>query len=167
MARCPVKVNASVATFLGISQIFRHFCRCVPFLEVSMFGLWSVLRSDTVWPWLWYDLSTHQVGGKMALCLQQAPCSSGIEFFLLGCCICYQPIRLSYCAARLWKKRLPVALILWLIFHLFYPLRPWDFLWLLISPPTGQGKAIFCSQLTGSEFSQGPVLNLVQHLTWR
>lgn len=53
----------------------------VLFLEVNMFGSWSVLRSDTVWPWLWYNLSPDQVGGKMALCLHQAPCFSGIEFF--------------------------------------------------------------------------------------
>lgn len=128
-----------------------------------MFGLWSVLRSDTVWPWLWYNLSPHQVGGKMALCLHQAPRSSGIEFFLLVCCISYQPIRLSYCAARLWKKRLPAALTLWLIFHLFYPLRPWDSHGLNITPyrPKKDNFLLSGHWIRG----QGPLLNFTANIT--
>lgn len=67
--------------------------------------------------------SIHKLGGKMVLCLHRASRFSGIGF-LLGCGSSYHPIRLSYCEARLWKKSLPDALTLRLIFHLFYPLRP-------------------------------------------
>lgn len=86
----------------------------------------------------------------MALCLHQLPALLELNFFtgLLHLLSAHQALLL--CSQAL-EEKAPSGSDFVTYFSFILPFRTLGLSQLLISPPTGQQKAIVCSQLTGSE----------------